>query len=181
MICTEPLMHFVTKSNHCLALKSWKDCRGKTNREKRAPCVHKQRHNEGVGIGGQTIPWAGRAGSSCEEGHSAGARGHWALMVAAASAATAPQGHTWDYQYYAQGGEGMLRGLIHVFLISLGGNGMYLTLYSTLGGEHSPTYRSVLPPAMPSNFISPSHPASWAAGSAAMALQLRFQTQWKND
>lgn len=93
MICTEPLMHFVTKSNHCLALKSWKDCRGKTNRKKRAPCVHKQKHSEGVGIGGQTLPWAGTAGSSCAEGHSAGARGRCALMV---TAATAPQGCTWE-------------------------------------------------------------------------------------
>lgn len=36
-------------------------------------------------------------------------------------------------------------------------------------GRAQPVYRSVLPPAIPSNFISPSHPASWAA---ALALQM---------
>lgn len=38
MICTEPLMHFVTKSSHCLALKSWKDWRENKQEKKGTMC-----------------------------------------------------------------------------------------------------------------------------------------------
>lgn len=71
----------------------------------------------------------------------------------------------------------MLRLLIHAFLISLGGNGMYLTLYSTLQGEHSLCIGwCCLQPCPATSFR-----LLTLLAEQQLWLSKCFQMQWKND